>query len=71
VKECSFCKGIGHIKQQKNGILRTILCPSCKGKTKINQKVAINYNKCIYCGGTGWIVGCCGEKTIECDICKK
>jgi len=70
VKICNFCKGQGHIKQQKDGILRTIICPSCKGKTKNNPEIAINWNRCIYCGGTGFIVGCCGENTIECAACK-
>ena len=65
---CSLCKGRGHFIQQKNGISRTILCPSCRGKNK--QKIAINYNKCMYCGGTGFIVGCCGDKTIECTMCQ-
>ena len=63
MKICRFCRGQGFIKQKN----KTVICPQCKGKK--SKVVAINYNICIYCGGTGWIIGCCGEKTIEC-ICK-
>jgi len=65
---CRVCDGAGYIKQQRNGKKVTIGCPACMGKSK--SKIAINYNKCPYCGGLGYIRACCGEQSAVCDFCK-
>lgn len=61
---CQICNGSGFIKNNK----RTIAC-SCQGKR--NKKTDINYQKCNYCGGLGYIPGCCGTQSTDCPACGK
>lgn len=63
LKECTYCKGEGSVRQSRRTIFgqitQIIECPKCKGKGKIPEK------PCKVCGGDGRYYG---NKEIKVEI---